>query len=184
MHATDDRSTDEVLAIAADRAAEDDYPVVVASTTGATGEAAAEQIDRQVTVVGHAAGFDDPNTQEFDADARAAIEAAGGTVLTGTMPFHTVNRAIDGRGGASPSTVAADTLRLFGQGTKVALEVVTIAADAGAIGVGQPVVGVGGTGEGCDTVLVVEAATSADLFEARVREVVAKPTDPANMPFY
>lgn len=50
--------------------------------------------------------------------------------------------------GVYPVEIIAAALRMFGQGTKVCVEVATMAADAGMIPSGEPVIVVGGTGPG------------------------------------
>ena len=69
---------------------------------------------------------------------------------------------------------AADTLRLFGQGTKVAVEIAIMAADGGALS-GKDIVSIGGTGHGADTALILKPANQSHLFDMRIREVVCKP---------
>ena len=68
----------------------------------------------------------------------------------------------------------ADTLKLFGQGTKVAIEVAIMAADAGALS-GKRVLAVGGSGKGCDAALVLTPANSNAFFSLVVHEIVCKP---------
>lgn len=75
-----------------------------------------------------------------------------------------------------PSTIIADTLRLFGQGTKVCVEIVSMAIDAGLIPP-EPVVAIAGTGYGADTVLLIEGKNSRKFFDMKVKEVIAKPSD-------
>ena len=65
----------------------------------------------------------------------------------------------------------------MGQGSKVCIEVVLMAADAGLIPVDQDVVAVGGTGSGADTILRIKPTNSTRLFDVRIREVIAKPSD-------
>ncbi|AOW80372.1 hypothetical protein HTSR_1192 [Halodesulfurarchaeum formicicum] len=187
MIETDELETESVLELAAEYADEHGIEdVVVASTSGATGEQAAEIFDlaaRNLTVVGHAVGYSEPNEQEFDDRAREAIEAAGGTVFLGPMVFSNVGAAIKDRDGFSAHELVADVLRLFGQGTKVTLECVLAACDAGHVPAGKTVLAVAGTGDGADTVLAIKSANSRDLFEARILNVIAKPSDPENL-FY
>jgi uncharacterized protein len=64
----------------------------------------------------------------------------------------------------------ADTLKLLGQGTKVAVEVAVMAADAGVLS-GQDIVSIGGSGRGADTALVLKPAHQNNFFEMRIREV-------------
>ncbi|MFW6457832.1 MAG: hypothetical protein ACOCY6_00260 [Halodesulfurarchaeum sp.] len=161
--------------------------VVVASTSGETGVRAVETFDtdvRNVVVVAHASGYRDPNTQEFESEYREQIEASGGTVFVGPMVMSNIGSAIAKKEGFSANELVADVLRLFGQGTKVALECVLMACDAGVIPSEREVLSVAGTGSGADTVLSIHSANSRDLFDARIREVLVKPTDPENMFFW
>jgi hypothetical protein len=74
--------------------------------------------------------------------------------------------------------IIAYTLRIFGQGTKVAVEIALMAADAGLVRTDEDVISIGGTGKGVDTALVLRPATSSHLFDLRVREVICKPSNP------
>jgi hypothetical protein len=65
------------------------------------------------------------------------------------------------------------------EGTKVCLEITVMAADAGLISADRPVVAIAGTGKGADTALVVQPAHSNSFFDLYVREVIAKPSEPA-----
>ena len=78
-------------------------------------------------------------------------------------------------GGISWSDLIAHTYYTFSQGTKVAVEIVVMAADAALIPVDQEVIAIAGTGSGADTSLVVWPAYSTDFFSLRVREIIAKP---------
>ena len=75
--------------------------------------------------------------------------------------------------------IIAFTLRLFGQGTKVAVEIALMAADAGLISTSENCVSVGGTGEGADTALLLKPAHAQDFFELRILEYLAKPHFPS-----
>jgi hypothetical protein len=80
------------------------------------------------------------------------------------------------RSGVYPQLLIADSLRLFGQGTKVAVEIAVMAADAGALS-GKDIVSIGGSGRGADTALVLKPAHQNSFFELRIREVICKPRD-------
>ncbi|MFB6085801.1 MAG: hypothetical protein ABEJ84_03175 [Halodesulfurarchaeum sp.] len=187
MFATDDMATESVLKRAQEYAVEQEIStVVVASTSGETGAKAASLFDateRDVVVVGHATGYRDPNEQEIQEPYREEIERAGGSVFVGPMVFSNVGSALRDKDGFSAHEVVADVLRLFGQGTKVALEIVLMGCDAGVVPANERVLAVAGTGSGADTVLTVQSANSRDLFDARILEVVGKPVDPENL-FY
>ena len=188
MQSTDAMNTEDVLEVAREYADDRDIDdVVVASTSGETGAAAAsvfDSEDRTLVAVGHSTGWDESNEQELEAEHVEAIEAAGGEVFVGPMVFSNIGAAIAEQNGFSSHELVADVLRLFGQGTKVAVECVLMACDAGLVDVDEEVLSIAGTGEGADTVLAIRSANSRDLFEARVLDVVAKPTDPANLVYW
>jgi hypothetical protein len=97
-------------------------------------------------------------------------------VLTAAHAFGGFGRAVRSKLGTyQVDEIVAYTLRVFGQGTKVALEVALMAADAGAVAVGQPIISVGGTGEGADTAVVLVAANTHSFFDLKVREIICKP---------
>ncbi len=188
MQNSEGLSTTEVLGISKKYAEEhgiDD--VVVASTGGETGEKTIDHFDPKkfnVVVVGHSTGFGRTNEQELSEAAVAKIEKAGGKVFVGPMIFHNINSAIGEKEGYSSGDLVADTLRLFGQGTKVALECVLMAADAGLVEAGKSVLSIAGTGDGADTALLIHSANSKNFFDSRVQEVVVKPREVRNLIFY
>lgn len=171
-------NTDETLRLARARAdALGIRHVVVATTSGATGARAAEVFrGLEVVVVSHAFGFATPNASELRPDLKAQIESSGARVLTAGHTFGGVGRAIRQKFATiEVDEIVANVLRLFGQGTKVACEVVMMAADAGLVPAGAEVVAVAGSDNGADTALVVVAANSSRLFDLHVAEVICKP---------
>lgn len=153
--------------------------VVVASTNGDTGTLFAEGLkdaDLNLVVVTHSQGFKEPNTIELTDEARKAITDAGARIYTGTMITHSLETSLaKSFSGVYPTLLVAQTLRVFGQGTKVCCEIVMMAADAGLIPEGEEVIAVAGTGHGADTVMVLKAVPSKRFLELRVHEVLAKP---------
>jgi hypothetical protein len=63
--------------------------------------------------------------------------------------------------------------RRFGQGTKVAVQVVVLAVQAGLVDEGETVVGIGGSSRGADTALVIEASWGYPDIE--ISEILCKP---------
>ena len=63
--------------------------------------------------------------------------------------------------------------RRFGQGTKVAVQVVVLAVQAGQVKEGESVIGIGGSSQGADTALVIVA--SWDYADVHISEVLCKP---------
>jgi hypothetical protein len=151
--------------------------IVVASTSGETGVKAVKLLaSYKVVVVTHTTGFPAPDAQELTPENRAKILEKGGLILTATHAFGGVGRAVRRKFNTyQVDEIIAHTLRGFGQGTKVACEIVLMAADAGLIRTDEEVISIGGTASGADTALVVKPAHTHDFFELKVQEILCKP---------
>ena len=155
--------------------------VIVATCSGRTVFEARKSFDPSLKIIAvtHVAGFDEPNVQELSEEDRRALQAQGVEVLTCAHAFGGVGRGVRNKVGTyQVDEVMAYTLRIFGQGTKVAVEIALMAADAGLVRTGEDVISIGGSGKGADTALVLRPATSSHLFDLRVREVICKPENP------
>jgi hypothetical protein len=176
---TDNLETDEVLKIAKEELEKRNFrDIIVASTRGGTGLKAVKMfagLDVNLVVVAHSVGFREANVNEFPIEVKEEIEKNGGTVLFSTMPFHTINDVIRKKIGSSALTLIADALRMMGQGTKVCVEIVSMACDAGKVESGKDVIAVTGTGRGADTVLLIKSANSRRFFDMKIVDVIAKP---------
>jgi hypothetical protein len=151
--------------------------IVVASTSGETGLKAVKAFaNYKIVVVTHTTGLLAPDSQELTPQNRAEILEKGGLILTATHAFGGVGRAVRRRFNTyQVDEIIAQTLRVFGQGTKVACEIVLMAADAGLIRTDEEIISIGGTASGADTALVVKPAHTHDFFELKVKEVLCKP---------
>jgi len=151
--------------------------ILVASTKGETGVKVAEFFrGYNVVVVTHSTGFLGPDVQELTDENRARILKAGGKILTATHAFGGLGRAVRRKFSTYQSDeIVANTLRVFGQGTKVAVEIALMAADSGLISLKEDVISIGGTGRGADTALVLKPANVQDFFDVKVHEIICKP---------
>jgi len=151
--------------------------VVVASASGETGLLAANLFPAaNLVVVTHSTGFMKPNLQELGPENRLKLEKAGVRILTCQHSFGGVGRSVRKKLGTYElEEIIAYTLRRFGEGAKVAVEVSLMAADAGLIPTGKPCVAVGGTSRGADTALVLLAANAQNFLDLRIQEILAKP---------
>jgi len=174
-------NTEKTLALAKARAKELGIKtVVVASTVGGTAVKAVEVLKGlKVIVVTHVAGFGEANTQEFTEDNRKIVESKGGIVLTAAHAFGGIHRALGNTMPPAPSSAIGDvvamTLRMFGQGMKVACEIAAMAADAGLVRTDEEIISIGGTGRGADTAVVVQPACTHRFFGLKVKEIICKP---------
>ena len=151
--------------------------IIVASTTGETGAKTAEFFKGyNVIVVTHSTGFTGPDLQELTSESRERILRAGGKVLTTTHAFGGLGRAVRRKFETyQTDELVANTLRIFGQGVKVAVEIAIMAADSGLVSVKEHVISIGGTGRGADAALVIKPANVQDFFDVKVHEVICKP---------
>ncbi|MEW6570245.1 MAG: pyruvate kinase alpha/beta domain-containing protein [Nitrospirota bacterium] len=153
--------------------------LIVATTTGETGLLFAEalkDLEVNIVVVTHSSGFKGPNTIEMPDHVRDAIESQGAKVYTGSMLTHSIETSFSSKfGGLYPTLIVANTLRRFGEGSKVCCEIVMMAVDSGLIPEGDEVVAVAGTAKGADTIMILKSAASKRFLDLRVLEIVAKP---------
>lgn len=150
--------------------------VVVASSKGDTAYRALEIFNGfQITVVTYHSGFKQPFKQLMSDDVRKDLDNKISKVVAASHVLSGIERSVAQKySGIYPVLLIADTLRLLGQGTKVAVEVAVMAADAGAL-TGNDIISIGGTGRGADTALVVKPAHQNNFFDLRIREVICKP---------
>ena len=170
-------NTDQTLKLGADRGRDLGLKeVVVASSTGKTAYKAMEVFSGfKLTVVTYHCGFKEPFKNRMDEKIRQDIESRGIRVIAASHALSGVERSVAKKhSGVYPVLLIADTLRLFGQGTKVAVEVAIMAADAGALS-GSDIVSIGGSGSGADAALVLKPAHQNNFFDMRIREIVCKP---------
>ena len=138
--------------------------IVVASSSGETGVKFAGELKGVATVIAVSHG-------EMNPIHKRQITEYGG------KPIDQTHLALHAKG--------MDDVRrsfyTFGQGFKVAVEVILIAADKGEINLYEDVIGVGGTGSGADTAIMARATPSKEIFtnnerkKLEIREILAMP---------
>lgn len=157
------QNTAELAGIVAERLQEGDISaVVVATTSGYSALTVGESMPKGTRVY----GVNFQNSEKLDVDIKAKAEAAGVVF----MPDTPVARYIKDVAGHSP-----DSFRCFGQGMKVAVEVVMQAVEVGHVKQGERVIGIGGTSRGSDIAIVVQASGPDSLSGMWISEILAKP---------
>jgi hypothetical protein len=157
--------TDDVVKAVARRVKEGDVEtVVVASTSGKTGVKFAEAVKDKAHVIA-------VSYRKMNPELKEGIVKLGGVAVDEThLPLH--GKGMDD---------VRNTLYILGQGFKVAVEVILIAADKGFIELCRDVIGVGGSGGGADTAIVARSTTTKKIFSEdsskrlEVRELIAMP---------
>ena len=171
-------NTEAVLRIARQRAEELGIKnIVVASTRGDTAVRAMDAFHGlRVIVVSHVTGLREPNLQEFTEENRKIVESKGGVILTAAHAFSGVSRALRTKfNTVTIGDIIANTLRVFGDGVKVACEIALMAADAGLVRTDEDVISIAGTSRGADTAIVLRPVNSHDFFDLKVKEILCKP---------
>lgn len=150
--------------------------VVLASSKGDTAYMALEIFRGfRIVVATYHCGFKEPFKKVMPDKVCEDLKKQGVTIVSATHALSGVERSIAKKyGGSYPVLLIADTLRLFGQGTKVAVEISIMAADAGVI-MGNDIVSIGGTSRGADAALIIKPANQSNLFDMRIREIICKP---------
>ncbi len=169
-------NTEETVRLALEAAEENGIShIVVASSHGNTAMLLAGT-GKNVVCVTHANGFREPGANELSAENRGKLVAEGIKVLTATHVLSGVERGISNKNhGMYPAEIMSETLRMFGQGTKVCVEVAIMALDAGLIPYGERIVAIGGTASGADTAVIMTPAHANGVFGTRIHEIVCKP---------
>lgn len=151
--------------------------VVVASSTGMTAKKFIGLAPNIICVTLHY-GFNNPGENKMQDETRRFLEERGVKLLTTTHLFAGIDRALRNKyGGIYPAEIVAATLRMFGHGVKVCIEITTMALDAGLIPHGKDVVSVAGTGAGADSACVISPQHSNNFFENKIREIICKPAN-------
>ena len=151
--------------------------VVVATNSGRTARKFWEALhDLDITLIavtGHA-GYSGKDALDITPEIRRDLEQKGVRILTCSHALSGVARSITNKfGGVSHVEIIAHTLRLFGEGVKVAVEVSMMAADAGLVPTDREIIAAGGTGKGADAALVLKAAHMNNFFDLKIHEIIA-----------
>ena len=148
-------NTDKTLELARQRAREAGIgTIVMASTRGHTAQKAAEMCsDLNLIAVGI-------RREQFPKEQAERFQQTGALIFAAEIDYD------------YPADMKR-AFRRFGEGTKVATEVVVCAVQAGLVKPGDSVIGVAGSSHGADTALVIRAAW--DFSDIYVSEILCKP---------
>jgi hypothetical protein len=181
-------NTAEVIETVMHRMGEGDIStIVVASTTGYTALEFSDALEGQnATLISVG---ETPLIREWGAEwpclepeTKQELEGRG-VVVADRIPYLLHSSVLDFSQWKAPSAeeILRESLYAFGQGLKVAVEVVLIAVASGFLEPYQDVIAVGGTSRGADTAIVVRATLPNHVFSQDadkrliIREVLCKP---------
>ena len=163
--------------------------VVVASTTGYTAGQLADALAGREGITLISVG-ETPLVKEWGGgeypllspETKQDLERRG-VIVADRVPYLLHSSVLDYSAWKAPSAeeIVRETLYAFGQGLKVAVEVVLIAVASGYLEPYQDVIAVGGTSRGADTAIVVRATFPNHLLSQdaakrlSIREILCKP---------
>ncbi|MHA2394322.1 MAG: pyruvate kinase alpha/beta domain-containing protein [Promethearchaeota archaeon] len=172
-------NTDAALDLALETAKELNIKkVIIASTKGSTAVKAGEKFEGsgiELIAVAHQYGRREVGKTEFASENLEKAERLGVKVHFATDLLTATVGAFREKFGGGFFGIVADTLRMFGQGMKVAVEISIMACDAGLVSSDEEVVAVAGTGGGADTVIVIQPSYTFKIFKTNIKEIIAKP---------
>ncbi len=152
--------------------------IIFPSASGWTASFFENVKNKNLVCVTHAYGFAEKGKNEMDQTTRLKLEKLGIKILTTTHVLSGAERGLSRKfGGIYPVEIIANTLRMFGQGVKVATEISIMALDAGLIPYGNKVISLGGTEEGVDTAIIIIPSHASTIFETKIIEFLCKPVD-------
>ena len=174
-------NTREACEIALAKAKELGCGIVCATTTGETARTMTNMAEEagfggKLVFVTHTYGSRKPGENPMPEEVRSELTTRGVSFVTATHLLSGAERGLSKRHqGVYPVEIMADTLRLICAGAKVCVECASMALDSGAIPYGTPIVAVGGTGRGADTVVVMTPGHGNDILSTRIHEFLCKP---------
>lgn len=171
-------NTEETIKLALKAAKDNNIKhIVVASNQGDTA-AYLKNCGLNVIVVTHATGFAKPGEQELTIEKKKELESFGFKVYTATHVLSGAERSLSRKfGGVNPIEIMAYSLRMFGQGVKVCVEVSTMAVDGDVIPYGEDIIAIAGTVRGADTAVILRPSHANSILETKIKEIICKPRE-------
>ncbi len=155
--------------------------IVMASTSGMVAEKAADIFnpeDYNVVVITHSYHFYDKKRQEFPEDKMNVLREKGLKIYSGTHAMSGIERniRISYKQWCFVDLMAKFLREQFSQGTKVCIEIATMAVDGGLIpDIEKDIICIAGTGHGADTVCLIKPRSTSEFDKLRVKAILAKP---------
>ena len=174
-------NTATTLQLAMDKAIEMNTDIVLSSTRGDSAKELVRLAEKKnfcgkLIVVRSVSNGKNNGINAMDNETVQFLKEHKVSLVTAAHALSAAERGMSSQfGGVYPIEIMAHTLRTFGQGTKVCFECSVMALDAGVIDYDKPVVAVGGTGYGVDTVLVITPSYSASILQTKIHEILCKP---------
>lgn len=174
-------NTKEALDLAIAKAIELNTDIVVATTSGDTAMKTAltarqTEFKGKIITVTHAYGSRAAGKNAMQEITRQELKEMNVEVVTAAHVLSGAERGLSKvHQGIYPIEIMADTLRMISRGVKVCVEISVMANDAGKIKYGKPVVCIGGSRSGADTVCIITPEYASNILKTQIHEIVCMP---------
>lgn len=170
-------NTKDTISLALKLAKERDIKhIVVASSHGNTAKLLVNDKNINIICVTHANGYPEAGKSEMSPEVRKELENLNIKILTTSHVLSGAERGLSKKfGGVYPVEIIAHTLRMFGQGTKVCVEIATMALDAGLLPYRKPIIAIGGSAVGADTAIILTPSHADSILDTKIHEIICKP---------
>ena len=175
-------NTEETLKIAVQYAKDHGFDIVAATSSGDTIFKLKEIADsmeytENIVAVRYVYGMKEKGKNVMSDETYEKLLSKDIKIVTAAHALSGAERGLSTRfQGVYPVEIVAGALRMFGQGTKVCVEIALMALDSGNITYGKPVVCIGGSAHGADTACIITPGYSACLLETKIHEILCKPS--------
>lgn len=171
-------NTEETVKLAVKTAKERNINYIVVATSKGEVPTYLKACGIKVVVVTHAYGYPESGVQELTEEKRKELEGYGFVIYTSSHVLSGAERGLSKQfGGVMPVEIIANSLRMLGQGTKVGVEISTMALDGGVIPYGEDIIAISGSGRGADTAMIIRPAHASEILKTKIREIICKPSD-------
>jgi uncharacterized protein len=145
--------------------------VVIASSYGNTAMLASDEFrDLPVRIISIGIDRNWDEKVRLASEVQHELEKRGQVICKGSMPFEYYRFSKD-----SGVKLIANTLRRFGEGMKVCVEIILMAVSGELIQKGEKVLAIAGTHRGADTAIVATASSLYHFEQFEINEILCKP---------
>lgn len=149
--------------------------IVVASNEGDTAKLFIGS-KKNIICITHVNGYKIPGQNEMSIETREELQKNGIIVHTASHLFSGVGVGLSRKfGGIYPGDIMGNTLKIFGKGMKVCVEIAIMALDAGLIPLNEDIITVGGSGRGADTAIIIRPSHAHNILSTEIPEILCKP---------
>lgn len=147
---------------------------VIASTSGETAKLAYDIMKgKEIIVVRKHYGAKEKNIQEMSKENENYLREKNIKIVTATHVFGGIGRSVRKKYNTwQIDEIIASTLRIFGSGVKVAIEISMMATDAGYVDSGERIIAIGGNKVGASNAVIINAVNTSDFFDIKVNKII------------